>query len=122
MLSPYFAKSHEDRAAFGKDEEFEGDERSPDVGIMRGKMCRKSRLRLSCDWLAGVVLSFSGFLFFTLQRPSGVCAKGLSGCRHLWQYPLQSAICSNSVRGSSKIGKEVPFFSLSLVVIAASLT
>lgn len=79
-------------------------------------------MSLSCDWLAGVFLFFSGFLFFMLQRPSGVCTKMRSGLRHIGHDPIQSAVFLNSVRGSSKIGNEVPLFSLSLVVIAASLT
>ena len=79
-------------------------------------------MSLSCDWLAGLFLFFSGYLFFMLQQPSGVCAKMHSGRRHIGQYSIQSAVCLNSVRGSSKIGKEVPLFSLSVVVIAASLT
>ena len=70
-------------------------------------------MSLGCDWLAGVFLSISGLLFFTPQRPSGLCAKSLSGCRHIGQYLVRSAICLNSARGSSTIGKEVPLFSLS---------
>ena len=111
VLSPYFAKPHEDRAFFEKDKKFNGDDMSPDVGRMTvedRRSCRKSRASLGCDWLAGVFLSFSSFLFFALQRTPGVGAKRRSGCRHKWLYPVQSAICLNSERGNSKIGKEVP--------------
>ena len=39
LLSPYFAKPHEDCATIEKDEKFRGDEMSPDVGRNdRGKL------------------------------------------------------------------------------------
>ena len=104
LLSPYFAKPHEDRATFEKIEKFRGDGVSPNVGRMTVeicKLCRTSRISLSCDWLVEVFPSFSGFLFFALQRPPGVGAKSLSGYRHMWQYPVQSAVCLIFVRGSS---------------------
>ena len=43
LLSPYFAKSHEDRATCGRDEECEAEEMSRNVARMRVEKCKLCR-------------------------------------------------------------------------------